>query len=103
MILHFIFKNSDSSKHFKRIENLAKKFNYNNSKKAGAYLSLVKKYFGKKEIHKKEVWDGVVYFDFEGRKLPVFSGYDEYLKKHYGNYMQPINDGRQISLNNIEV
>ena len=102
-IFHFLFKNSNSSDHIKNIEKIAKRFDYDKSKKAGAYLSFVKRYFGEKEIYKKDVWDGVVYFNFEGRKFPVIIGYDEYLTKHYGDYMTPRNDGKQPSLDNIIV
>ena len=36
----------------------------------------------------KEIFDGVVYKEFEGYKMPVPVGYDMYLKLIYGDYMQ---------------
>lgn len=36
----------------------------------------------------KEWFDRVVYFDFEGYKMPLMAGYDQYLTTIFGNYMQ---------------
>lgn len=35
-----------------------------------------------------EVFDGYVDVEFEGHQLPVIKGYDAYLKRQYGDYMQ---------------
>lgn len=36
----------------------------------------------------KRIYDGVDYVTFEGLKMPCMSGYDEYLTKVFGDYMQ---------------
>lgn len=36
----------------------------------------------------KHIYDGVDYVTFEGLKMPCMSGYDEYLTKVFGDYMQ---------------
>lgn len=38
--------------------------------------------------HPKEWFDHVVYKDFEGYQLPVMAGYDQYLHRIWGDYMQ---------------
>ena len=102
-IVKLIFKRFNSSRYIKFIEKIAKSFDYRNSKYAGAYLSLIKRYFGEKEIHERKIWDETVYFEFEGRKFPVFSGYHEYLTKHYGDYMVPRDDGTQHSIEEFNI
>lgn len=36
----------------------------------------------------KHIYDGVDYVTFEGHKMPCMSGYDEYLRMVFGDYMQ---------------
>ena len=50
----------------------------------------VKELWGKTSFFNfpKKWFDSVVYFDFEGYKMPVISGYHEYLTKIFGNYMK---------------
>lgn len=58
--------------------------------------------------HPKEDFDQIVYLDFEGYKIPAMKGYENYLKKIWGNYMElpPIekrvakHDAVYIDLNN---
>ncbi len=38
-------------------------------------------------IYPKEWFEGTVYFEFEGRQMPLPGGYDKYLTKKYGDYM----------------
>lgn len=38
--------------------------------------------------HKKEDFEQVVYRDFEGHQLPVMAGYEKYLERIWGDYMQ---------------
>lgn len=101
-ILHSILKNMKTQKHITRIENFAKRFDYNNSDYKGAYLSLVNRYFGETEIHEKSIWENTVYFTFEDKKFPVIGGYHEYLTKHYGDYMTPRNDNTQHNIKEME-
>ncbi len=44
-------------------------------------------YWMKKE-YPKHIYSGVDYVDFEGLKMPCMSGYDEYLKMVFGDYMK---------------
>ena len=44
-------------------------------------------YWMKKE-YPKRIYSGVDYVTFEGLKLPCMSGYDEYLRIVFGDYMQ---------------
>lgn len=50
----------------------------------------VKELWGKAAFYTfpKEWFDSVVYFDFEGHKVPLMAGYDQYLTTIFGNYMQ---------------
>jgi len=53
------------------------------------YVSSVMPYKADKEILRKSWFKEVVYFEFEGMKLPAFIGWHEYLRNLYGNYMIP--------------
>lgn len=44
--------------------------------------------YQEKEIMNKDYMDGYVEVEFEGVKYKAPKGYDEYLKKHYGKYME---------------
>jgi lipopolysaccharide cholinephosphotransferase len=39
-------------------------------------------------MRKKRLYESAVYLDFEGYKMPVPVGYDEYLRDQYGDYMK---------------
>lgn len=53
-------------------------------------------------MRKKSSYDGVIYTDFEGYKMPIPKGYDEILKAYYGDYMQfPPEDKRKPAIDNI--
>lgn len=43
--------------------------------------------YGEKEIIPAEVFDSVVYVEFEGEMFPAPIGYDTYLRSLYGNYV----------------
>lgn len=45
--------------------------------------------YGRREIHRRELFDGVAEVEFEGRRLPAPSGYHEILTGIYGDYMTP--------------
>ena len=66
----------------KYIDNIASKYNNTDTVAciSGRYL--------KKEIMPSNYISDYILVDFEGEKFKAPIGYDEYLKKHYGNYMQ---------------
>lgn len=70
----------------KKIEKILRKHPYAKSEYCGFFAG---GYYGKKEIMKKEVFASSVPVDFEGHIFKAPVGYDTYLKKLYGNYMQP--------------
>ncbi|SEA75259.1 lipopolysaccharide cholinephosphotransferase [Xylanibacter ruminicola] len=51
---------------------------------------------GFKTIWKKE-WFKISYRDYEGRKMPIPSGYDNVLRVHYGDYMKLPNEDHRYS------
>lgn len=48
-------------------------------------------------IFKKEIYDEVVYVEFEGHTFPILKEYDKYLTQLYGDYMTPPPKEKQIS------
>lgn len=44
--------------------------------------------YREQEIMKKDTFEKYIEAEFEGHQLKAISSYDEYLTKHYGNYMQ---------------
>lgn len=53
-------------------------------------------------IKPKNVYDKIVYKEFEGYKMPVAGGYDKQLRASYGDYMQfPPEDKRKPATKNL--
>lgn len=53
-------------------------------------------------IRKKSLYKEAVYMDFEGYKMPIPVGYDEYLRDQYGDYMKlPPEDKRKPITDNL--
>ena len=70
----------------KKLINLPKKaYKENKNDKYAIFGSL---YGMDKECYDKELFDQTVEADFENLKLPIPSGYDEILKKSYGDYLE---------------
>ena len=65
------------------IDNM-KKYKYEDSKNVAFILSAYKK----KEILNKKIYDDIILVQFEDEKFNAPSGYDDYLKALYGNYME---------------
>lgn len=59
-------------------------------KKANYVAPLNFMYETKKRIRRKELYNQVLWMDFEDTKLPIPSGYDEFLAQRYGDYMKPV-------------
>ena len=54
------------------------------------------------DLRRKCLYDKAVYMDFEGYKMPVPVGYDEYLRDQYGDYTQlPPEDKRKPITDNL--
>ncbi len=68
-----------------KINNWLKKVDFDTAEYAGFFAG---GYYGAKEIMKKEVFSDKVQVEFEGRKFWAPVGYDAYLRKLYGDYMQ---------------
>jgi len=45
--------------------------------------------YGRREIHRRELFDDIVEVEFEGRQLHAPAGYHEILTRIYGDYMTP--------------
>lgn len=58
--------------------------------KANYVAPLNFKYETKKRIRSKEIYNQMLWMDFEDTKLPIPSGYDEFLCQRYGDYMTPV-------------
>lgn len=84
-----------SKKIIKKMDNICKKFLKTNTVACicGRYLE--------KEIMPKSYMEDYVLVDFEGEKYKAPIGYDDYLKKHYGDYMQLPPKEKQISGHNM--
>lgn len=68
----------------KRIEDVMKSDN-NNQTTSKSFLT---NYYHRPYRFPSEVFEGDVELEFEGENYPVISGYDEYLRCEYGDYMQ---------------
>ena len=75
----------------KKSEKLIKKYKMQNCKFAGIYDE-----YQEKEIMPKEIFDEVIYVDFEDSKFPIVKNYDYYLTKIYGDYMTPPPENQRI-------
>lgn len=45
-------------------------------------------FYGEREFHKKEVMKGFILHPFEDSEFYIMTGYDEYFKNIYRDYMQ---------------
>ena len=68
----------------KQIE-LCKRIPFDDSKYWGNLSFLI---YGTKERHQSSEFESLLLISFEGRKYNALSGYDEYLKEYYNDYMQ---------------
>lgn len=75
---------SDPKKLIAKIEKENKKHPFEGSSFAGCVCGS----YREKEIMKTETFENYVDMDFEGHRLKAIRNYDEYLTKHYGDYMK---------------
>lgn len=71
--------------HIKKVIDKSKLFEWNSTNHFGllSYDS-----YGKKDYHSSELFDNCILVPFENLKVMVLSGFDEYLRNIYGDYMQ---------------
>ena len=62
--------------------------NLRHSFEGSKYAGCVCGSYREKEIMPTDTFENYIDLDFEGEKLKAIANYDEYLTKHYGNYMQ---------------
>lgn len=69
------------------------RYPYENSTLVAVYCGS----YGSKEVFPKSWLDGTATFTFEGMDVALPSGYDDYLKQYYGDYMQLPPEEKRIS------
>ena len=70
---------------WKRAERRMSKYDWDDCAEVTELIGSIK---GMLLRHPKEDFENVTYLDFEGYKIPVMSGYETYLHKIWGDYMQ---------------
>lgn len=84
---------------FKHCESLIKTYPFDVSEYCGA-VSVV--YNGTVEVFPRKMFEEYAELEFEGRQFKAFSGWDEFLRQQFGDYMQlPPEDKRKT--HNLEV
>lgn len=78
------FRESAKKRIEARIKALQNRIKYDDAE----YLINYSGVYGEKEIFRKELINSSILFDFSGFKVKLPVGFDEYLKKIYGDYMQ---------------
>ncbi len=54
-----------------------------------------------KAIKDKGIYSGYVELEFEGRKFMAMSGYDQFLREIYGDYMKLPPENKRVSNHNV--
>ena len=87
--LNIYFKIFSYKKVFKKTEDILRK---NKIEEHQFIAPLNFKFETEKRIRDKNIYNKVIMLDFEDKKIPAPSGYDEFLTKRYGDYMKPVNN-----------
>lgn len=82
-----------------RMEKCITRFNNQKTKRKGSMACL----WHAPWVCNAEVFDGYVDVEFEGYQLPVIKGYDTYLKKQYGDYMQLPPEEKRVAKHDYKV
>ena len=83
-VMYVLSRFADPKKLIEKIEKENKKHPFEGSVYAGCVCGS----YREKEIMKTETFENYVDMDFEGHRLKAIRNYDEYLTKHYGDYMK---------------
>ena len=86
MLVKIVFLFTNKKRLIKRLDNLFRKKDVNQYENV-APLNFI--FEINKRIRNKHLYDNEVMLDFEWLKFPAPAGYDEFLKKRYGDYMKP--------------
>ncbi len=88
----FLFRSVYRRRLLREMEAVCRQYDYDKSTLVAVYCGS----YGPKEVFPKEWLQGTVAFPFEGITVQLPSGYDQYLRQYYGDYMQlPPEDKRQ--------
>lgn len=71
--------------------------------KDSEYLFTIPTKPGAPLIFRRDYWDEKILMDFEGEKFYGPKNYDEILTQHYGDYMTPPPENRQVSIHRTTV
>lgn len=80
-------------KNLRKIQGLVSSHDFATSEYAGAICGV----YGEKEYMKQSTFTSYITLPFEGREYMAIAAYDDYLTKHYGDYMQLPPKEKQVS------
>lgn len=83
----------------KRMDLLAQKYDYHNSKDVAVILAI---HYWDKETIAKRYMSAETYLQFEGKEFPVPIGYDKYLSNLYGDYMTIPKDAEESGYTHLD-
>ena len=78
-------RTTKSNYYSRKINRIGRKYDFETSAYVGVQSGT---YHQEKERNPRSVFDHTVYFQFEDTKFPGPSGYDEYLRHLFGDYMK---------------
>ncbi len=90
----------DPNKLSRKLNRIGKRYPYEGSEYVGVTTTLDHL---KKERNSKDVYKETVYLPFEDMMLPAPSGYETYLRKLYGDYMQLPPPEKRVSEHNFNL
>lgn len=80
----FFFRKTYRAHLLKQLDQICRKYNYETSTLVAVYCGS----YGPKEVFPKEWLEGTVDCFYEGLTVKLPSGFDNYLRQYYGDYMQ---------------
>ena len=80
----FFFRKNYRSYLLQQMETICRQYDYASSKLVAVYCCS----YGPKEVFPREWLHGTVTFPYEDMEVELPSGYDNYLRQYYGDYMQ---------------